>query len=292
MHSDPHEQPTTALTPLADTSTALAARGLEARLAEAGAYVRSGLLPRHIKTAEQFLLITALGKELGLRPLASLRLIHVIENVPVVSGQLLLSLVRHHKGPDALRITESDAEHAVVEVREGAFSRRFTFTLEDAQRAGLAGKDNWRKYPEQMCTWRAVALAARACYPEVLSGLYAVEELDEAPVGDLPAHVWEDAPAPTAAPVAGERWAPDADALAGANAPVAMAPADAPTQTGFTSPAPPASGSQVRAIRAHLERTGLAMDWVLPEGKASLEDLTLPEASAVLGRLGRTPNAT
>jgi len=279
--------PGNALTPLQESPTQLAARTLEARLAEAGAYVRSGLLPKHIRSPEQFLLITALGKELGLKPLASLRLIHIIENVPVVSGQLLLSLVRHHKGPDALRITESDPEHAVVEVREGQFTRRFVFTLEDARRAGLSGKDNWRKYPEQMCTWRAVAMAARACYPEVLSGLYAIEEVDELPVGDVPASVWEDAPAPEIVPAAVPPPEPDAETLHDLNVSVS-----AGGQTAFSSTDPPASEAQLRSIRAHLERTGLAVDWVLPDGRSALEDLTLPEASAVLGRLGRTPNAS
>jgi hypothetical protein len=53
-----------------------------------------------------------------------------------------------------------------------------SFSLEDAKRAGLAG-DNWRKYPRNMLYARAVSNAARWYAPEVLTGVYLPDEMEQ-----------------------------------------------------------------------------------------------------------------
>lgn len=44
-----------------------------------------------------------------------------------------------------------------------------TFSIEDARRAGLTGKDNWKNYAKVMLRNRCVAFALRAVYPSVTS---------------------------------------------------------------------------------------------------------------------------
>jgi len=51
-----------------------------------------------------------------------------------------------------------------------------TWTIKDAERAGLVAKDNWKKYPRAMLSARVEAEGIRACYPACLSGIYTVEE--------------------------------------------------------------------------------------------------------------------
>ena len=46
-----------------------------------------------------------------------------------------------------------------------------------AQMAGLAGKENWKKYPRAMLRSRCVAEGVRTLLPECLNGFYAVEEV-------------------------------------------------------------------------------------------------------------------
>jgi hypothetical protein len=53
-----------------------------------------------------------------------------------------------------------------------------SFTMADAQAAGLADKRNWKQYQENMLTWRAVAKLCRVLFPDVVLGAgYVPEEL-------------------------------------------------------------------------------------------------------------------
>jgi len=53
-----------------------------------------------------------------------------------------------------------------------------SFTIEQAQRAGVTGKDNWKKYPEAMLRARCISALARAVYPDVVLGIYETDELE------------------------------------------------------------------------------------------------------------------
>ena len=53
--------------------------------------------------------------------------------------------------------------------------QRCTWTIQDANRAGLGG-DNWKKYPRAMLKARCKAALARDVYPDVLAGCYEEDE--------------------------------------------------------------------------------------------------------------------
>lgn len=139
----------------------------------------SGLLPRGIASPEAAFTIIATGAELGLSPMASLRSIHVIEGKPVLSAALIAGIVQRR--PDlceGFALVESSETIATYETtRRGQAPVRMSFTIEQAQRAGLAGKDIWRKYPHAMLRARASAELARAVYPDVVGGLYDPDEI-------------------------------------------------------------------------------------------------------------------
>ena len=116
------------------------------------------------------------GDEVGLGPMQSLAKIAVIEGKPTLAAeaQRALILAAGHE----LWIEESSATRATVagRRRDSETTSRITWTLDDAKRAGLAGRQNWRQYPRQMLLARASAELARAVFADAIGGLAATEE--------------------------------------------------------------------------------------------------------------------
>ena len=134
------------------------------------------------------------GRELGLGPMQAMRYVDVIDGKPSPTGEYMVSRI-FGAGHIVYAETQTDKLCTVVGRRfvDGVevTSPRFTFTIEMADRAGLLGKNNWKKYPEAMLYWRAVAQLSRQFFPDVIGGLsHLPEELGsddwvEAPVVDV-----------------------------------------------------------------------------------------------------------
>lgn len=156
---------------------------------------RSKYLPKHIASEDQAIAIALAGAELGIAPMTAFRAIYFFDGRIVLSSQLLVAMA--HRKVDGFRLDIVKATEAgcwVAAWRPGMTEpARFYFTVEDAQRAGLMGKDNWKKYPGPMCIARASAMAVRAVAPEASMGILTTEEhqdgvryeVDLAPGGGL-----------------------------------------------------------------------------------------------------------
>lgn len=150
----------------------------------AATLVASRMFP-HVKSPEAAFAIIATGRELGLSMMQSLRGLHLIEGKPTLSSAAMIAIVKARKDVCSyFRLVESTDLVATYETqRVGEPSpTRISFTLEEAKRAGVAGKDNWRKFPAAMLRARCEAALARAVYPDLLMGVYEPEELERAPV--------------------------------------------------------------------------------------------------------------
>lgn len=144
---------------------------------QAQTLIKSGFLPTAVKTPEQCLAIFLTGRELGIGPMQAIRSIHIIEGKPTLSAGLLLALA-YQRVPGFKAEVTGDAAAAVGDFsRPGQKVYRSEFTMEDAKRAGLTGKQNWAKYPAQMLRARVVADGVRMVAPEVAMGLYTPDEL-------------------------------------------------------------------------------------------------------------------
>ena len=55
------------------------------------------------------------------------------------------------------------------------------FSVEDAKRAGLWGKNTWASYPRRMLQHRARGFALRSAFADVLKGMISTEELQDYP---------------------------------------------------------------------------------------------------------------
>lgn len=132
--------------------------------------IKSGLLPKAISTVEKCVSVVLMGRELGLAPMTALNNISVINGKPTLEAKLMLALV-FRKYPNAhYRIIKNDSQIAEVEMgRTKETSAKFSFTIVQAQQAGLTNKDSWKNYAADMLVWRAVSRACRMTFPEVFT---------------------------------------------------------------------------------------------------------------------------
>jgi hypothetical protein len=154
------------------------------------------------------------GDELGIGPMQSLSSIHVIDGRPAASPELMRALVarRGH----TITVTEwTDQSVTLAGTRtDTGSSAKVTWTLDDARRAGLAGKDNWKKYPRAMLLARATGELCRALFPDVIAGLsYTPDEMADSIPGPDDAGGWEPVHVDLIDPVTGEPPAPVAPAF-------------------------------------------------------------------------------
>lgn len=150
-------------------------------------YHQSGLLPSGVRNWQAAVIAIQAGRELGIPPTVAVREIYVVNGRPTCSAQLMMSLIRRAYGPGAIRVKEATPTGCTIEYREPGWDGvgSFTFNLDDAKRAGLAGgkNDNWNKYPRAMYRSRAVSEVARMVFPDAILGMYTPDEMG-APVDE------------------------------------------------------------------------------------------------------------
>jgi len=59
---------------------------------------------------------------------------------------------------------------------------RIEWTIEQAKKANLTGKDNWKNYPRAMLRARVIAEGVRAVYPAAIGGMMVAEEVQDVPI--------------------------------------------------------------------------------------------------------------
>lgn len=152
---------------------------LRAQMEAAKRFVDSGLLPDGVNTPQKALVVMTAGRELGVPATYALRNIHVVKGKPTCSAELMLALVRRAYGPSAIRVSATSNTACTVQYREQGWDgiSEYSFTIEDARTAGVAGSTTWKNFPAAMLRARCISAVVRFAFPECISGLYTPEEL-------------------------------------------------------------------------------------------------------------------
>lgn len=159
---------------------------------QADVMIKSGFLPKAVKTAEQALTIMLMGQALDIPPIVALNTINVIAGKPTVPPQLMIALARRTGQFESMEVTDDGTACTVKLKRKGEPIHVETFSIDDAKRLTtsewengqsrtipLADKKNWREQPATMRKWRAVAASMRIVYPDAILGIasYTPEEM-------------------------------------------------------------------------------------------------------------------
>lgn len=123
----------------------------------------------------------ALGREMGIPMMASLRQIHVVEGKQTLSAQLMVALVLRSGVADYFRPKLVSSTRAVWETkRKGSEPFELEHTIEMAQTAGLVkAGSGWAKNPADMLNARCSSRLARLIYPDIIGNLYTPEEIQD-----------------------------------------------------------------------------------------------------------------
>jgi hypothetical protein len=143
----------------------------------------SDLLPKALKGRPADVAIILLtGIEFGLQPMAAIRGINVIEGKASMSADLLSGLVQQKVHVcEYFRMVTCTDTMATFETKRHGHSEavKLSYTIEQAQRAGLTGKDNWKKHPADMLAARCISRLSKRVYPDITQGCYVPDEEDE-----------------------------------------------------------------------------------------------------------------
>lgn len=151
----------------------------------------SDMVPKDYKGKPANVLVAVqMGAEIGLQPMQALQNIAVINGRPSVWGDAALAIVKAH--PDFEWIKEElkgTGEQMVATCtlkRKNQPEQTRTFSVEDAKRAGLWGKEGpWKQYPQRMLPMRARSWTMRDVMPDALKGMRIAEEESDRQVKDM-----------------------------------------------------------------------------------------------------------
>ena len=166
---------------------------VEQGLIFAKAAITSGLVPSAFRSPEAVLIAIQYGMELGLPPLSALNSIYVVRGRPALWGDAVpgvcAKVIEAYKDEEVGENgKDSWGWKVTVKRKDRADPVIRTYTVEDAklaklwQKRGSNGEDTpWITNPGRMLFMRARTFAYRDLCPDIMRGIYTVEEAKDMP---------------------------------------------------------------------------------------------------------------
>jgi hypothetical protein len=119
------------------------------------------------------------GMEAGFSAFASATGVNIIEGKPAFSSNLMAQAVRRHPAYDYQVLESTDKRCRIQFTANGKPLGVSEWNMAMAERAGLASKSNWRRFPEAQLFARSMSAGVRTYCPDALGGAvaYVPEEL-------------------------------------------------------------------------------------------------------------------
>lgn len=153
----------------------------------------SGIAPKGLKNPAAIMVVMMYGASIDIPEMTALQELYVVGGKVGTSGKMMLALVyRSGLMEDFKSEVSEDGQSATCTVKRKGIATPYvgTFTLDDARRMTtsvwengssktipLAESQQYRTQLGVMLEWRAIAKVLRKALPDVLGGLYSLEEL-------------------------------------------------------------------------------------------------------------------
>jgi hypothetical protein len=130
------------------------------------------------KTKQEAFALMLIAQAEGRHPATIAQDYDVIQGRPALKS--LAAQARFQLAGGVVNWIQSNATCAEAEFSHPRGGKLVIFwDMKRASDAGLSGKDNWKKYPDQMLRARCAAEGARAVFPACLNGMYVSEEVQD-----------------------------------------------------------------------------------------------------------------
>lgn len=159
-------------------------RTLEEAMKFCDIMANSDLVPNGYKGKPGNIMVAIqMGNELGMTPMRALRSIAVINGRASIWGDDMLAMVLASPVCEYVDESGSTEKAGICKTkRKGCAEQVSTFTLDDARRAGLLGKQGpWQTNTARMLKLRARGFGLRDTFADVLAGLVSAEEALDLP---------------------------------------------------------------------------------------------------------------
>lgn len=144
----------------------------------AAAIAKSGLFG--MKTPDQALALMLVAQAEGQHPATITQDYDIIQGRAARKTHSVLARFQQMGGTVEWHELSDTTAEATFSHKAGG-KLRITWTLEQAKKAGLTGKDNWKNYPRSMLRARCIAEGVRAVFPAALGGMMVSEEAQDLP---------------------------------------------------------------------------------------------------------------
>ena len=142
----------------------------------ATAVAKSGLFG--VKTPEQAMALMLIAQAEGNHPAIAARDYHVIQGRPALKADAMLARFQQ-AGGKVNWDTYTDTEVKATFSHPSGGSITLSWTIDQARKIGIAGKDNWKNYPRAMLRARVISEGIRTVYPGCVVGVYTPEEVQD-----------------------------------------------------------------------------------------------------------------
>jgi hypothetical protein len=141
--------------------------------------VKSGKLSKdyNIETAA---MIVMYGQELGISPMKALLTgFDIIQGKISMKPAMMNEMIR--KAGHSVSVDKWEADECILTGirKDDGTKMTLRYSSKDAEKAGLLGKDNYKKNPKNMLFARAMGNLGRMLFADVIGNIYAEGEIDE-----------------------------------------------------------------------------------------------------------------
>lgn len=129
-----------------------------------------------VPTPEAAAAIMLMAHELGFGLTTSFNNFHFIGGKPVLSPKGAMALIHRSGQLVSMKIDRTPDSCTVTMTRRSGVSHTETYTLADAEQAGLIRDGGpWVRQPRNMLQWRAIGNCVNILFPDIIAGLYTAD---------------------------------------------------------------------------------------------------------------------